>query len=71
MGICSGLHPLVFNTMAWLNKLKLKDGTPRMFIARFTFDSISEKRRERASQEKSSKDDETAPEDFFEQVPGL
>lgn len=67
MGIYAWVHPIVFHTLAWLRKLGLVEGTPRMFIASYTADRISEKRAERAQLEKptAAVQDETAPKDFL------
>lgn len=69
MGIYAGLHPLVYNGMGWLSRLKLLKGTPRMSIARFTSNSISEKRKQRKAMDKSETSahvlDDNAPKDFL------
>ena len=69
MGMYPGLHAIIYNTIAWLSRLKIMRGTPRMSIARFTTSLISEKRKQRHSGEKSEQSDqevdENAPKDFL------
>lgn len=69
VGIFSEFHPLIFNTMAWMSRIGLTGGTPRMYITRFNSNLIAEKRKERAAREDpktSSPDgDENAPKDFL------
>ena len=69
MGFLPGLHSLVYNTTARLSQFKIVEGTPRMSIARFTSNLISEKRRQRESLEKlkesATEVDENAPKDFL------
>lgn len=68
IGIIPEVHPFIFNTMAWLSKLKITKGTPRMFISRFNANLISEKRSERAAVDEKivyPDVDENAPRDFL------
>lgn len=70
MGIYAWIHPMIFNTTAFLARWGLIKGSPRMSLARFTTNVISKRRVERAGGEKGQTipkeaDDETAPKDFL------
>lgn len=69
VGIFSEIHAPIFNLSALMNRIGLTGGTPRMFIARFSSNAIEERRKERASSEKSqdraTEIDESAPKDFL------
>ena len=69
MGIYAGLHPLVLRITSWLSWVGLSKGLPQVSVGRFTFNSVSEKRKDREAKEKTvnatDQVDESAPKDFL------
>ena len=69
VGIFAEAHFLIFNITAWLGRVGLASGSPRMFISQFNSRLIAEKREQRALSEKPdafhTDEHDAAPKDFL------
>lgn len=71
VGIYAEIHGLIWNTMGAISDLGLSKGTPRMYVGKVTEESIAERRKLRASGEKSDVEasgdsEQTTPKDFMD-----